>query len=130
MIGIGATLKYESGSGYIPIPKMKMVNFPDFAVAVVDTHNLDNTDYAKTFEPGSIDPDTITFQCSYSSATYNALVDLIREIVPWRIESPEEAGDQVDCDGFLTSFKVNWSHDDNESVIDGTIKMTGMPQVS
>lgn len=130
-IGVGAKLEYESGSSWTEVLNCKSVNFPQFSITSIDTTNLSIADYAKTYMPGMVDGNSITFEAEYTSDTYTALAGLIREVIGWRVSSPDvdTAGDVVTCDGFLTSLSVAMSPDD-EMMISGEIKMTGLPAVS
>jgi hypothetical protein len=88
IIGIGAKLEYESGSGWAEVPNVKSVNFPGFNVNPVDTTHLGCADFAKTFMPGTIDADSVSFECEYIASTYTALQGLLREVIGWRVSSP------------------------------------------
>lgn len=129
IIGISGKLEYESGSGWAEVYNCKQVNFPSFNVSSVDTSNLGCTDYAMTFIPGMVDSGTITFEAEYQAATYDALVALLRTVIGWRVSSP--TGDDelvVSCDGFLTKCDVSITPND-EVMISGEVKMTGLPEV-
>jgi hypothetical protein len=128
-IPVGAKLEHENGSGWLEVQKCKSVNFPGFNVSAVDTTNLGNTDYAKTYIPGMIDAGSVTFECEYTTATYVQLTGLLRDVIGWRVSAPAGEGDVVTCDGFLVKIDVPQSPDE-EMMITGEIKMTGLPAVT
>lgn len=129
IIGVGAKLEYESGSGWGEVQNCKSVNFPGFNVTSVETTHLGVSDYAKTFLPGMVDANTITFSCEFTDANYTALQGLVRDVLGWRVSSPSGEAVVVTCDGFLTSLEVALAPDE-EVMINGAIKMTGLPVVS
>lgn len=129
IIGVGAKLEYESGSGWAEVANCKSVNFPGFNVTSVETTNLSNVDFGKSYIPGMIDGNTITFSCEFTDANYTALSGLVRDLLGWRVSSPSGESVTVTCDGFLTSLEVALAPDE-EVMINGTIKMTGVPSVS
>lgn len=123
-IGIDASLEYESGSSWVPVPKCKSVSFPGFNISSVDTNNLDNSNFGMTYMPGCVDAGSCAFECEYSTATYTALQGLIRDVIGWRITAPD--GHPETCDGFLTKLDVAMSPNE-EVMITGEIKFTGIP---
>lgn len=130
-IGVTAKLEYESGSGWAEVVGCKTVNFPAFSITSIDTTHLGLTDFAKTYMPGMIDAGSVTFEAEYVSATYTALQALAvaREAIGWRVSAPDGEGDVVTCDGFLVKLDVSMSPDE-EVMVSGEIKMTGLPEVS
>jgi len=128
-IGVGAKLEHEQGSGWAVVYKCKSVNFPNFTITSVDTTHLAIADYAKTYMPGMIDGDTISFESEFTSASYVTLTGLLRDVIGWRVSAPAGEGDVVTCDGFLTSLTSSMTPDD-EMMISGQIKMTGLPVIS
>lgn len=128
-IGVSAKLEYENGSAWAEVYNIKTVNFPDFTTTSVETTNLANVDYGKTFIPGMVDAGVITFNSEYTTASYVALSALVRDLIGWRVTSPSGEGDILTCDGFLTKLSVNFDSD-VEVMITGEIKLSGIPQVS
>lgn len=128
-IGIGAKLEFENGSGWAEVLHCKSVNLPDFNVASIETTHLGLTNYGKTFMPGMIDAGSISFEAEYTADTYADLQGLVRETLGWRISDPTGPSVVVTCDGFLTSLKSSMSADE-EMMITGEIKLTGVPEVT
>lgn len=129
VIGVTAKIEHEGGSGYVEVPNCKAINFPGFNITSVDTTNLGNSDYAKTYIPGMIDASTITVDCEYTAVTYNDLQALVREVKSWRVTAPAGEDVVVTCDGFITKLDVKPTPDE-EVMINFEIKMTGLPVVS
>lgn len=131
-IGITASLEYDldtSGTNWVAIPKCKSISFPALTVASVDTTNLDNSDYYKTFTPGTIEPGNVSFTAEFSSDTYNDLFDTLRDVISWRVTSPD--GDVVIAifDGFLMNLSSPIEAE-AEHMITGEIKVTGAVSLS
>lgn len=128
-IGVTAKLEYEQSSAWVEVANCKQVNFPSFNVSSVDTTNLSITDYAMTYMPGMVDAGSITFEAEYSEATYTALQGLVRQTIGWRVTGPDDADVAVTCDGFLVKCDVQMSPNE-EVMISGEVKLTGLPAVS
>lgn len=128
-IGVTAKLEYEHSSAWNEVTGCKQVNFPSFNVSSVDTTHLGIADYAMTYMPGMIDAGSITFEAEYSEATYTALQALVREVIGWRVTGPDDADVAVSCDGFLVKCDVSLTPNE-EVMISGEVKLTGLPAVS
>lgn len=132
VIGISAKLEYESGSSWAEVDNCKQVMFPAFSVSSIDTTHLGLTDFGMTFMPGMVDAGACSFTAEYTEATYTALQGLTRDLLGWRVTAPDEGGGSpviVTCDGFLTKLEVSITPNE-EVMISGEIKFTGLPQVS
>lgn len=132
VIGITAKLEYESGSGWAEVDNCKSVAFPAFTVSSIDTTHLGLTDFGMTFMPGMVDAGACAFEAEYTEATYTALQALTRELIGWRVTAPDEGNASpviVTCDGFLTKLEVSITPNE-EVMISGEVKFTGLPQVS
>lgn len=131
VIGVTAKLEYQSGSGWVEVVNPKSVNFPGFTVSSIDTTNLSIANYGMQFMPGMIDAGSVTFEAEYTDDNYNGLNALVREIVGWRVTAPDDGDGAVvvTCSGFLTKLDVNMTPNE-EVMISGEVKMTGLPSVA
>lgn len=130
MISLGASLEYESGSGWAEVYNVKSVNFPDIAFDPVENTHLGIADFARTYEAGMFEAGNISFESQYTKASYDALTDLAldREAIGWRVTSPDTC--VVTCDGFLNSVTVKKNADNSLLMIVGSVKLTGLPVIS
>lgn len=130
MIGVTASLSFETGSTDTPIAKVRKIGGPSWTRTKIDTTHLGIDDGWMVSEPGMSEGTPVTFEAEYSAETWNALqalnsLDLDEAIIGWTITPPSGvSGATATFDGYLTKLETSFAP--NELVvITGEVTITG-----
>lgn len=131
-IGVTAQLEYEFGSGYNVIAGIKSLKVGGFTVDSIDITSLANTNFAKTYEPGMVDSDTISFEAIYSDALYTNLRDLAdsRDSTSWRFTGPTGEAVIITVNGFVTKLDIPSVTPTELVMISCEVKCTGLAAIT
>lgn len=126
----GAKLEVTISSTLTEVAKLQNITFMDLSVDEIDTSAHDSTDNYREFEPGWIDPGSISVDGIFTGATSQMAIKTLMEAgeaVAMKITAA--SGKTNSFNGFFTSLTVDLPHEDNET-FSATIKVTGKPTVA
>lgn len=85
VLGAGATLSVNTGSGLVVVAEVKDINGPGFKVGTVKISNLTSPGMREEKRPGWLDAGQVTLQCNYTALQYATLLNTLQLQYPWRI---------------------------------------------
>lgn len=104
--GVGAVIRYNSGSGYARIAEVTNISGPNMSKDMVDVTSLSSTDGYREFIAGLRDPGTLTFTMMYVRADYNAMKTLFESDDNFSFELVLKTGDSFEFVGSVTDLPL------------------------
>lgn len=98
----------DDGSTYVDISQVITAKGPNISIGKTKATHLESANATLDFDPGMVDPGTVSFQCHFTKAQLSTLYGYIRAKKYWRVVLPLISGESTASRwtvyGFISSY--------------------------